>query len=95
MTICIDSLSFDAPVENEERGQIASELAPESEANNKRMSRHPRLHELTRIVDLAQTPEQLSTNQLKSKYIEKVFVFFATLFSKPATQLPSNRNTGA
>ena len=93
MTICIDSLSFDAPVENEERGQIASELA--QEANNKRMYRHPRLHELTRIVDLAQTPEQLGTNQLKSKYIEKVFVFFATLFSKPATQLPSNRNTGA
>lgn len=38
MTICIDSLSFDAPVENEERGQIASELAPESEANKDRKS---------------------------------------------------------
>ena len=95
MTISKDSAAVGHLIENQGQDQILKPLAQESDENQTRVSRHPRLHELTRVADFDRQLDRCEAWQINLKGIEKTVVFFIAAFFRAATQLRRSPNIGA
>ena len=95
MTISIDSAAVGHLIENQGQDQILKPLAQESDENQTRISRHPRLHELTRVVDFDQQPDRREASKINLKGIKKRALFFIAAFFRAAAQLRRSPSIGA
>lgn len=95
MTIYIDSAAVGYLTENQGQDQILKPLAQELDENQTKISRHPRLHELTRVVDFDRQPDRREAWQINVKGIEKRVLFFIAAFFRAAAQLRRSPSIGA